>query len=530
MDTILTKRALALVTLGYLLYRFQKFAKWQKRAAAALPGPAVSLVSGNLPEMISYGGFTEEMFRAFHAKYGDFIRFFIFPYMMNCSINDPVLVSDLYQKTRDRPLETYMFLWYLGNENLMFQRGPIVKEMRLRYGKMITARSQLDKLNEVTQRETAAAVQKWLTPAGQAGRPVDIFEQLGPLIYDVMGQVMFHRPWLSSPEGREIYALHVYLIENVNRWLLWAAMPVGPLFYPPYLKYIMTIKKWRSCVAALIDEKAKEAEANPAKFANDESAIAMILKSKNEQGEPFFSRARAISTVCGFLNGAYDTTHVSTYWMVYHLAKYPEVQKKCLEDFAAQMPGVTEPGVDDLRKCEYFHATFMESMRIRATVPVNQRVNFSEDIEVGGFTIPKGVNVNIPNGVMHNDSRYFGDRCDLFRPERFLGESPQAVKARDSWMPFGAHSRMCIGFTFAQVEIKQMFYTILTRSTMEPEDPTDPGEVIIEAGVNAPKKHAKFYFRERDMRKMREEENLRWWMEQTAALDQIRASNIAPTA
>jgi cytochrome P450 len=152
-------------------------------------------------------------------------------------------------------------------------------------------------------------------------------------------------------------------------------------------------------------------------------------------------------------------------------------------------------------------------------------------MEIGGYLIPAGTNCNIPNGVMHKDARFFGERADEFRPERFLGNSPAAENARKSWMPFGEHTRMCVGFTFALVEIKAMLFTILTRSSVELEDPTDPGDVLLEAGVNAPARHAHFYFRERDLRKIREEENLRGWMEQTAALDKMnKQSNVAPTA
>ena len=457
------------------------------------------------------------------------MRFFMGPTIVNYSIATPDLVHELYRQARDRPHETYLFLWYLGKENLMFQRGPIVKEMRMRYGEMITQRSQLDKVHAKTTRNFRADVERWTTAAGAAARPVDLFAVLGPAIYDIMGEVMFDAPWMSTEEGREVYRLHKKLIVEVNRWVLW---PVGPIFHPGFVDYLLTLRKWRNLVGSLIDQRAKDMRENPKKYENDRSAIHMLLTSKKPDGTPFFSRARAVSTMCGFLNGAYDTTHCTSYWLFWQLAKHPEVQNKLVEEFQRVLPNPMEPTVDDLRLCEYLHAVVQESMRMVATVPVNQRVNDKEDITLGGYHIPAGVNVNIPNGVIFKDERWFGKNPDKFIPERFLGNSPEAELARKSWTPFGEHTRMCIGQIFALVELKAMIHTIVTRSTIELENPNDPGEVMIEAGVNQPKDKQKFIFRPRNIGKMKEEDNLKWWMAQIEALEKIKpaAGNVAQMA
>lgn len=475
--------------------------------------------------MIKAGGFNEELCERLHTNYGDVVRLFMFPNMLNIFMANPDHVQELYRKGRDRPLETYMFLWYLGDENLMFQHGPIVKQMRMKYGEKISSRASLDKVHEVSLRQFRTTIDRWAT-----GQPMDLFALLGPEIYDVMGQVMFDSPWLSSETGREVYKLHKYLIENVNRWLLWAAFPIGPWFHPGYVKFKMTVKKWRALVGSLIEKRAAEMKADPEKFANDGSAIGMILTAKDEAGKPFFSKARGISTMCGFLNGAYDTTHATSFWMMYHLAKYPEQQQKILDEINRKITKPGDPSVDDLRECEYMHAFIMESMRMKSTVPVNQRMCLDEDMEIAGYTIEKGTNVNIPMGITHRDERFFGKNPEQFRPERFLGDGPEAELCKKSWMAFGQHTRMCIGFTFALTEMKVMLYTFLTRATVALENPAEDGAYMIEAGVNQPIKHFNFIFRARDLRKMREEENLRWWIEQTQALDSVKGGAVASTA
>jgi len=519
---------ISLLFLLYSFYKYRKLVKWQQELSTIAPGPKCHPLMGNLPEMMKADGFSEQLFKNLHAEHGDVVRFFLGPTMCNMSINNPDMIHELYKKARERPHETYMFLWYLGKGNLLFQRGKLVKDMRLRYGTMITQRSQLEKVHAVSTGLFKSETEDWIK-ASSSGQSVDLFSKLGPAIYDIMGQVMFDAPWLSTETGREVYRLHKKLIVEVNRWVLW---PVGPIFHPAFIDYLLTIRKWRNMVGALIEERGKDMRLNPKKYENDTSAIHMILTSKADDGTPFFSRERAISTMCGFLNGAYDTTHATTYWIFFFLAKHPETQAKLVDEFARVVGNVENPSLDDLRKCDYLHAFLQEVMRMRSTVPVNQRVSDEEDINIGGYIIPKGTNVNIPNCVMFMDERWFGKNPEQFRPERFLGPSAEAERARKSWTPFGEHTRMCVGQIFALVEMKAVIYMAVSRTIIDMEDPNDPGLVMIEAGVNQPVSKAKFIFRRREMGKLREEENLKWWMTQIDALEKVKpaAGSVAHVA
>src|SRR5436305_1190632 len=71
------KKLLGLLFATYLAIRTARFVSWQREMAAKYPGPPVSLLTGNISQMIECGGFTEELFFQLHKKYGDIIRFFI---------------------------------------------------------------------------------------------------------------------------------------------------------------------------------------------------------------------------------------------------------------------------------------------------------------------------------------------------------------------------------------------------------------------------------------------------------------------
>ena len=79
------------------------------------------------------------------------------------------------------------------------------------------------------------------------------------------------------------------------------------------------------------------------------------------------------------------------------------------------------------------------------------RVSPDKDVNVGSYTVPKGVPVQMNLYAMHHDNEHWGDPL-TFRPHRFLNQQGTAV-VMDEWLqPFGygklkfTYSAMCIIF------------------------------------------------------------------------------------
>ena len=72
------------------------------------------------------------------------------------------------------------------------------------------------------------------------------------------------------------------------------------------------------------------------------------------------------------------------------------------------------------------------------------------DLEIGGYVVPKKSLVLMSQYVMHHDPRYFAEP-QRFDPERW---SPEARETRPqfSYFPFGGGPRRCIGEGFAWME------------------------------------------------------------------------------
>merc|ERR1712125_108641 len=111
------------------------------------------------------------------------------------------------------------------------------------------------------------------------------------------------------------------------------------------MRYQNAIKQFHAVCWRMIQQRRREIKENPKKWANDQSALTMLVTETDDKGKPFFDKILAISTCAGFLNGAYDTTHISVFWLLYNLAANPEEQKKLQHEIDAEFgkPGNAIP-------------------------------------------------------------------------------------------------------------------------------------------------------------------------------------------
>ena len=81
----------------------------------------------------------------------------------------------------------------------------------------------------------------------------------------------------------------------------------------------------------------------------------------------------------------------------------------------------------------------------------------------GGYDIPKGTTVLINHWALHHDPKYWKDP-EMFDPYRFLDESGKMKPAKpDSWLPFSAGRRVCLGESVAKPEMLLMCVNLLQR-------------------------------------------------------------------
>jgi cytochrome P450 len=494
---------LAIKVVGaYFALKTASYLRWRNRINRSIPGPPDSLLMGACSELYQAGlndfwGFNPRLFKSLFSRYGKMVRFWLPGSGLFICCSDVDDVAELNKKCTGRPDLTEVLLPYLGKDNLLFQKGAMIKNLRMRYGAMVNDKQTLQLVHDVTLKLVDERFRGW-----SSASTVDLHDALDTVIYDIMGQSVFGGTWSDGSRGKAIRAEHLYLIKWSSRYGMEVLKdPTWGNFFNCFAdlrRYFASMRKLRSICGEMIRERRKAIEADPKKYENDRTALSMLVLNPKSATDPspFFSDHLAVSTCIGFLNGAYDTTHSTSFWIFYHLARYPAEQERLAADILERC-GTGSPTLEALRASELLEAFVKESMRLRPTVPIGMRVP-EDDVTIDGVHIPKGTCI-LPFLDYHKGSeKHWGPEPEKFRPERFVGDSADAIKARNKFDRFGGYARMCVGMTFAQAELRALVARVLQLYKIELADPNmAEAEMIYEAGVYQPKEHFHFVFKAR---------------------------------
>ncbi|GJN19885.1 hypothetical protein PR202_gb07200 [Eleusine coracana subsp. coracana] len=166
-------------------------------------------------------------------------------------------------------------------------------------------------------------------------------------------------------------------------------------------------------------------------------------------------------TLCSeFLNAGTDTTSGSLEWIMAELVKNPAIQDKLYAEIKSTCSSNNDEEVseEDTQRMPYLKAVVLESLRLHPPAHFVLPHEAAEDVEVGGYTIPKGATVNFLVAEIGRDGREW-DRPMEFRPERFLpggdGEGVDVTGSREvRMMPFGVGRRICAGINIAMLHLE----------------------------------------------------------------------------
>ena len=84
----------------------------------------------------------------------------------------------------------------------------------------------------------------------------------------------------------------------------------------------------------------------------------------------------------------------------------------------------------------------------------------SQPMVIGKYTIPAGINVQVPVWQIHHDPKLWPNP-EEFNPDRFAPGTPLPHKM--AHIPFGAGPRACIGIRFGLLELKLTLARIFRR-------------------------------------------------------------------
>jgi cytochrome P450 len=244
------------------------------------------------------------------------------------------------------------------------------------------------------------------------------------------------------------------LARQMQRWLLTMMSPgmllradVPPL---PYWRFLNLTREIDRETQAILHDRRKRAPGA--------DMLSMLLAARDEDGSALDEDELVGHTGVIFAAG-HETSTNALAWTLLLLAQHPEVLRD-LDDELATLHGAP-PSVDDLAKLGLLDGVVKESMRLLPPVPLHPRI-VAKDSELGGHTLPAGSEVFLSIFHMHHDPAVFPDP-EAFRPRRWETAKPTVYE----YNPFSAGPRMCIGASFAMMEIKIVLAMLLQRFRLE---------------------------------------------------------------
>ena len=229
------------------------------------------------------------------------------------------------------------------------------------------------------------------------------------------------------------------------------AIPIN-LPFTDYGKGIKGRKKLENYFYSIIAEK----RANPQK-----DLFSVLCTAQNEEGK-YLSDGEIIDHLIFILMAGHDTTASAISSLSYLLAKHPAWQQKLREEaeqFREQQEG--EIQLQDLRKLELMGFAIKESLRLFPPVLMVPRVS-TQPFEYDGHIIPANTTVTVVLQHHHTNQEIW-DNPREFDPMRFSNDRKEHQRCPYTYLPFGAGKHYCLGFSFAEMEIKLILLHLLKK-------------------------------------------------------------------
>nr|DAB41769.1 TPA_inf: cytochrome P450 CYP405A17 [Phoebis sennae] len=308
---------------------------------------------------------------------------------------------------------------------------------------------------------------------------VDMYRYLRPYMFDILcSSVMgvdynllneLDHPYLKASEKVVNIITQNYFSYWRNIKYLFMLTP----FYKEMMDAITTIKSTSTDIIAQRKKKLnqiiedtknnnKNVDINLEEIietkVDDMCLLDKFLLSKSFNGEPTPEEMinEEITLVCW--TGHYTTTMTMAHTL-YCLAKYPEVQKRVLEEqksiFHKEIH--KKPTNHELTEMKYLEATIKESIRVIPTVTKIGR-QLKNDLQLkDGRVVPADTTLVIFYEAIYQDPKTFSEP-EKYNPERFFSSMHN-----HAFVPFSAGPRNCIGFRYAWAAMKATISNIVRR-------------------------------------------------------------------
>ncbi|CAI0420712.1 unnamed protein product [Linum tenue] len=193
----------------------------------------------------------------------------------------------------------------------------------------------------------------------------------------------------------------------------------------------------------VIDERRRDLKSESYVSTNDmlDTLLAMGDTDHDSKHE------EAAATMDLFVAGT-DTTTSTLEWAMTELLRNSSTLAKAKKELDQIIGKDIQLRESDIPRLPYLQAIVKETFRLHPTTPLLLPRKATADVEIHGFTIPKGAQILVNVWAIGRDSTTWDDPKS-FVPERFLGSKVDVKGNNFELLPFGAGRRTCPGQSLA---------------------------------------------------------------------------------
>lgn len=157
----------------------------------------------------------------------------------------------------------------------------------------------------------------------------------------------------------------------------------------------------------------------------------------------------------------YETTGTASAHCILFLAIHQEIQEKAYQEIMKYFPTDDTPITHQtLLELDYLERVIKESLRLGPTVHSIARETMKDFELTPGEIIQKGSILVVNIYGLHRRKELWGDDVEVFNPDRFLPDN-FTTQQQQSYIPFSAGKRNCIGYRYASYSFKVMIMKFL---------------------------------------------------------------------
>jgi len=207
----------------------------------------------------------------------------------------------------------------------------------------------------------------------------------------------------------------------------------------------------REFIERTIDERDRE---------GGDDLLGLMLDAETEDGQRL-DEVEIRDQLVTFLFAGHETSALALTYAVLCLAQHPEEADRLRAEYD-EVLDADRPTLADLGALDATERVIQETLRLYPPAYVIFRET-TDPVEVGGYRLPEGRKLTLPQFRLHRDDRFWDDP-QRFDPDRFARDVDRPEYA---YFPFGGGPRHCIGMRFARMELKTVLATLLERAEFD---------------------------------------------------------------